>query len=105
MINQVLEGQHKLMVNFNGKIDVVYIVLNSKFESLNNHSNSPIWRVGSAIPPNSPNGRVGQITPSNSPIWQVGPTPVAVDWTSCPLTSLAGSILHFVSIGDTIGAL
>ena len=25
------------MVNFNGKIDVVYTELNSKFESLNNH--------------------------------------------------------------------
>ena len=37
MLDQVLEGQQKLMVNFNGKIDAVYTELNSKFESLNNH--------------------------------------------------------------------
>ena len=37
MLDQVLEGQQKLMVNFNGKIDGVYTELNSKFESLNNH--------------------------------------------------------------------
>ena len=37
MLDQVLEGQQKLMVNFDGKIDVVYSELNSKFESLNTH--------------------------------------------------------------------
>ena len=37
MLDQVLEGQPKLMVNFNGQIDVVYTELNSKFESLNTH--------------------------------------------------------------------
>ncbi|XP_009123708.1 uncharacterized protein LOC103848580 [Brassica rapa] len=37
MIDQVLEGQQKLMVNFNGKIDVVYTELNAKFETLNTH--------------------------------------------------------------------
>ena len=37
MLNQVLEGQQKLMVNFNGKIDDIYTELNSKFESLNTH--------------------------------------------------------------------
>ena len=31
MLDQVLEGQQKLMVNFNGKIDVVYTELNLKF--------------------------------------------------------------------------
>ena len=31
MIDQVLEGQHKRMVNVNGKIDVVYTELNAKF--------------------------------------------------------------------------
>ncbi|KAF2532725.1 hypothetical protein F2Q70_00030817 [Brassica cretica] len=37
MIDQVLEGQQKLMVNFNGKINAIYLELNSKFESLNTH--------------------------------------------------------------------
>ena len=37
MINQVLEGQQKLMVNFNGKIDAIYIELNTKLETLNTH--------------------------------------------------------------------
>ena len=37
MIDQVLEGQQKLMVNFNGKIDTLYTELNSKFETLNTH--------------------------------------------------------------------
>ena len=37
MIDQVLEGQQKLMVNFNEKIDAVYTELNSKFDSLNTH--------------------------------------------------------------------
>ena len=37
MIDQVLEGQKKLMVNVNGKIDVVYTELNAKFENLNTH--------------------------------------------------------------------
>ncbi|KAF3531996.1 hypothetical protein DY000_02040770 [Brassica cretica] len=70
-------------------------------------SNSPIWRVGlgSATQSNSPNERVGPITPSNSSIWRVGPTLVVLDWTSCLLLSLAGSIFRFVSIGVTIGAL
>ncbi|KAF8085272.1 hypothetical protein N665_0673s0002 [Sinapis alba] len=34
MLDQVLEGQHKLMVDFNGKIDSVYTNLNIKFETL-----------------------------------------------------------------------
>ena len=37
MLDQVLEGHQKLMVNFNEKIDAVYTELNSKFESLNTH--------------------------------------------------------------------
>ena len=37
MIDQVFEGQQKLMVNVNGKIDDVYIELNAKFETLNTH--------------------------------------------------------------------
>ena len=37
MLDQVLEGPQKLMVNFNGKIDDVYSELNTKFESLNTH--------------------------------------------------------------------
>jgi len=37
MFDQVLEGPQKLMVNFNGKIDVVYTEQNSKFEFLNTH--------------------------------------------------------------------
>ena len=37
MIDQVLEGQQKLMVNVNVKIDDVYTKLNAKFETLNTH--------------------------------------------------------------------
>ena len=37
MIDQVLEGQQKLMVNVNEKIYVVYTELNTKFETLNTH--------------------------------------------------------------------
>ena len=37
MLDQVLEGQQKLMVNVNGKIDGVYTELNTKFETLNTH--------------------------------------------------------------------
>ena len=37
MIYQVLEGQQKLMVNVNRKIDDVYTELNAKFETLNTH--------------------------------------------------------------------
>ena len=37
MLDQVLEGQQKLMVNVNGKIDVVYTKLNAKFETLSKH--------------------------------------------------------------------
>ena len=37
MIDQILKGQQKLMVNVNGKIDAVYTELNAKFETLNTH--------------------------------------------------------------------
>lgn len=37
MIDQVLEGQEKMVVNFNGKIDAVYTNLNEKFKSLSTH--------------------------------------------------------------------
>ena len=37
MIDQVFEGQQKLMVNVNEKIYVVYTELNTKFETLNTH--------------------------------------------------------------------
>ena len=37
MIDQVFEGQQKLMVNVNGKIDAVYTELNEQFETLNAH--------------------------------------------------------------------
>ena len=37
MIDQVLEGQQKLMVNVDGKIDVVYTELNAKFVTLNTY--------------------------------------------------------------------
>ena len=37
MIDQVLEGQQKLMVNVNGKIDDVYNEPNAKFKTLNTH--------------------------------------------------------------------
>lgn len=39
LLDQVLEGQQKLNVEFNGKIDVVYTNLNDKFEALNSHVN------------------------------------------------------------------
>ncbi|KAF2572936.1 hypothetical protein F2Q70_00002822 [Brassica cretica] len=39
------------------------------------------------------------ITLSNSPVWRVGPTPIAVDRTSCLSPSLNGSIPHRTSIG------
>ena len=35
MIDQVLEGQQKLMMNVNGKIDAIYTELNAKFKALN----------------------------------------------------------------------
>ena len=35
MIDQVLEGLEKIVVNFNGKIYVVYNNLNGKFDTLN----------------------------------------------------------------------
>ena len=35
MLDQVLESQQKLMVNFNGKIDDVYADLSSKIETVN----------------------------------------------------------------------
>lgn len=38
MLDQVLEGQHKQTVDFNGKIDYVYNNLNTKFETLNIHA-------------------------------------------------------------------
>ena len=37
MIDQVLEGQQKLMVNVNGKIYAVYTELNAKLKTLNTH--------------------------------------------------------------------
>ena len=37
MLDQVLEGQQKLRVDFNGKINVVYTNLNTKFEALSTH--------------------------------------------------------------------
>ena len=37
MIDHVLEGQQKLIVDVNGKIDDVYTELNTKFENLNTH--------------------------------------------------------------------
>ena len=37
MLDQFLEGQQKLMVDFDGKIDAVYTEPNSEFESLNTH--------------------------------------------------------------------
>ena len=37
MVDQVLEGQQKLRVDFNGKINVVYTNLNTKFEPLSTH--------------------------------------------------------------------
>ena len=35
MNDQVLEGHENMVVNFNGKIDVVYTNLNGKFDTLN----------------------------------------------------------------------
>ena len=37
MIDKNFEGQQKLMVNVNGKIDSVYTELNANFETLNTH--------------------------------------------------------------------
>ena len=37
IIEQVLKGHQKLMVNINGNIDIVYTELNAKFEALNTH--------------------------------------------------------------------
>ena len=37
MIDQVLEGKQKLIVNVHGKINDVYTELNTKFETLNTH--------------------------------------------------------------------
>ena len=37
MLDRVLEGQHNLTVNFNGKNDYAYNNLNSKFETLSTH--------------------------------------------------------------------
>ena len=37
MLDQFLEGQQKLIVDFDGKIDAVYTEPNSEFESLNTH--------------------------------------------------------------------
>ena len=37
MLDQVLESQQKLTVDFNGKIDDVYTNLSTKFESLSTH--------------------------------------------------------------------
>ena len=37
LIDQVLEGQQKLMVNVSGEINALYTELNAKFENLNTH--------------------------------------------------------------------
>ena len=37
MIDRVLEGQQRMIVDFNGKIDYVQTDLNTKFETLNTH--------------------------------------------------------------------
>ncbi|KAF2573741.1 hypothetical protein F2Q70_00002847 [Brassica cretica] len=50
--------------------------------------------------PTRPFGELAQLL---SPFWQVGPTPFAVDRTSCLSPSLDGSIPHFVSIRVTVG--
>ncbi|KAF8109266.1 hypothetical protein N665_0099s0017 [Sinapis alba] len=39
MVDRVLEGQQKMTVDFNGKIDGLYLNLNTKFENLNTHVN------------------------------------------------------------------
>lgn len=38
MSDQVLEGQQKLAVQFNGKIYAIYIYMNGEFEALNIHA-------------------------------------------------------------------
>ncbi|KAF3568884.1 hypothetical protein DY000_02014488 [Brassica cretica] len=69
-------------------------------------SNSPVRRVGlngeldGMLGPTRPFGELAQLL---SPFWQVGPTPFAVDRTSCLSPSLDGSIPHFVSIRVTVG--
>jgi len=42
MLDRVLEGQQRMTVDFNGKIDSVYTNLNTKFETLSTHVKS--WR-------------------------------------------------------------
>ena len=37
MLDRVLEGQQRMTVDFNGKIDFVYTNLNTKFETLSTH--------------------------------------------------------------------
>ena len=37
MLDQVLEGQMKMTLDFNGKLNDVYTNLNTKFEALNTH--------------------------------------------------------------------
>ena len=37
MLDRVLEGQQRMRVDFNGKIDSVYTNLNTKFETLSTH--------------------------------------------------------------------
>ncbi|XP_024011322.1 uncharacterized protein LOC112086585 [Eutrema salsugineum] len=37
MLEQILEGQQKLTVDFNGKMDALYLDLNAKIEALNTH--------------------------------------------------------------------
>ena len=37
MLDRVLEGQQRMTVDFNGKIDSVYTNLNTKFETLSTH--------------------------------------------------------------------
>ena len=37
MLNRVLEGQQSMTVDFNGKINLVYTNLNTKFKTLSTH--------------------------------------------------------------------
>ena len=37
LLDQILEEQQKMTVEFNGKIDALYANLNGKYETLNNH--------------------------------------------------------------------
>ena len=52
MLDRVLEGQHNLTVDFNGKIDSVYNNLNTKFETLSTNVKKlamQVVRTGEAV--------------------------------------------------------